>query len=298
MKRNPAAYAKANANANNGIIRTLDLKQNHIRLLYAFILAIGIVVSFIGVAPLIWVVLSGFKDIREFSRETTILPRTFDIAVYIKTWNQLRFVGYYLNSFISVAGSVVSAVFFNGLLGYALSKVKPAGSKIVMMMIMWCLLIPGATSVVPLFINISKLGLTGSFVPLWLAIGANAFYVVLFKNFFDELPQSLIEAAKIDGAANFTIFTRIAVPLSKAIIMVIVMYSINAAWSDFLLPYLVLNNTNLKTVMVRLFEFRGGRTSDVDVLRSIVFAVVPPIILFFVFQKQITQVTIQSGIKG
>jgi multiple sugar transport system permease protein len=147
-------------------------------------------------------------------------------------------------------------------------------------------------------INISKLGLTGSFVPLWFAIGANAFYVVLFKNFFDELPQSLIEAAKIDGATNFTIFTRIAVPLSKAIIMVIVMYSINAAWPDFLLPYLVLNNTNLKTVMVRLFEFRGGRTSDVDVLRSIVFAVVPPIVLFFVFQKQITQVTIQSGIKG
>jgi multiple sugar transport system permease protein len=290
--------ARTGANTNNGIIRTLDLKQNSIRVLYGFILAAAIVVSFIGIAPLIWVALSGFKDIREFSRETTILPRSFDINVYIKTWNQLHFAGYYLNSFISVAGSVVSAVFFNGLLGYALSKIRPAGSKIVMMMIMWCLLIPNATSVVPLFINISKLGLTGSFVPLWLAIGANAFYVVLFKNFFDELPQSLIEAAKIDGAANFTIFTRIAVPLSKAIIMVIVMYSINAAWSDFLLPYLVLNNTNLKTVMVRLFEFRGGRTSDVDVLRSIVFAVVPPIVLFFIFQKQITQVTIQSGIKG
>jgi multiple sugar transport system permease protein len=290
--------ASAKADANNGIIRTLDLKQNPVRILYVLVLISGAAVSFIGAAPLIWVILSGFKDIREFSRETTILPRTFDMGVYIKTWNQLRFAGYYLNSFISVAGSVVSAVFFNGLLGYVLSKIRPAGSKIVMMMIMWCLLIPGATSVVPLFINISKLGLTGSFVPLWLAIGANAFYVVLFKNFFDELPQSLIEAAKIDGAANFTIFARIAVPLSKAIIMVIVMYSINAAWSDFLLPYLVLNNTNLKTVMVRLFEFRGGRTSDVDVLRSIVFAVVPPIILFFLFQKQITQVGIQSGIKG
>jgi multiple sugar transport system permease protein len=286
------------ANANNGIIRTLDLKQNRVRVLYGFILAIGVAVSFIGAAPLIWVALSGFKDIREFSRETTILPRAFDIGVYIKTWTQLHFARYYLNSFISVAGSVASAVFFNGILGYALSKVRPAGSKIVMMMIMWCLLIPGATSVVPLFINISRLGLTGSFVPLWLSIGANAFYVVLFKNFFDELPQSLIEAAKIDGAGSFTIFTRIAVPLSKAIVMVIVMYSVNAAWSDFLLPYLVLNNTSLETVMVRLFLFRGGRTSDVDVLRSIVFAVAPPIVLFFIFQRQITQVTIQSGIKG
>jgi multiple sugar transport system permease protein len=289
---------KSDANANNGIIRTLDLKQTPVRWLYAVILVIGAVVSFIGIAPLIWVVLAGFKDIREFSREATILPRTYDLSVYIKTWTQLRFAHYYLNSFISVLGSVVSAVFFNGMLGYTISKVKPAGSKIVLMMVMWCLLIPGTTSLVPLFINISKLGLTGSFVPLWLSIGCNAFYVVLFKNFFDELPQSLIEAAKIDGATNFTIFARIAVPLSKAIIMVIVMYSINAAWSDFLLPYLVLSNTDLETVMVRLFKFRGTRTSDVDVIRSLVFAVVPPIVLFFIFQRQITQVTIQSGIKG
>jgi multiple sugar transport system permease protein len=285
--------------ANNGVIRTMDLKQNPVRVLYGFILAAGIVVSFTGAAPLIWVALSGFKDIREFAREPTILPRAFDFSVYVNAWNRLRFGRYYLNSLISVTGSVVCGVFFNGLLGYALSKVRPAGYKIVLTLVMWCLLIPGATSVVPLFINISRLGLTGSFVPLWLSIGASAFFVVLFKNFFDELPQSLVEAARIDGAGNFTIFARIAVPLSKAVIMVIVMYSISRAWSDFLLPFLVLNNTGLETVMVRLFKFRvGDTTSDVDVLRAVIFAAAPPIALFFIFQKQITQVTIQSGIKG
>jgi multiple sugar transport system permease protein len=159
-------------------------------------------------------------------------------------------------------------------------------------------LIPATTSIVPLFINISKLHLTGTFVPLWFSIGANAFYVVLFKNFFDELPMSLVEAAKIDGANEFTIFIRIAAPLSRAIIMVIIMYAINHAWSDFLLPFLVLKNTPLTTVVVKLFEFRAAQTTDVDILRAIVFAITPPIILFFLFQRQITQVTIQSGIKG
>jgi multiple sugar transport system permease protein len=298
MKTGSALKAGDKANANNGIIRTLDLKQSYVRVLYGCILAVGIAVILTGAAPLAWVILAGFKDLREFVREPTLVPRTFDLSVYIKTWNQLHFVRYYLNSFISVAGSVVSAVFFNGLMGYTLSKVKPAGSKIVLMLIMWCLLIPGTTNMVPLLVNISKLGLTGSFIPLWLGIGANAFYVVLFKNFFDDLPQSLIDAAKIDGAGNLTIFVRIAVPLSKAVVMVIVMYSINAAWSDFLLPYLLLNNTGLETVMVRLYMFKSGSTTDIDVLRSIVFAVVPPIVLFFIFQKQITQVTIHSGIKG
>ncbi len=163
---------------------------------------------------------------------------------------------------------------------------------------MWGLLIPATTSIVPLFMNITRLHLSGSFIPLWLSIGANAFYVILFKNFFDTLPQSLIEAAKIDGCTDFTIFRRIAVPLSKAIIMVVVMYAINAAWSDFLLPYLTLKNSGLETVMVRLFQFRGSRANDVEILRGIVFAIIPPIILFSIFQRQITQVTIQSGIKG
>jgi multiple sugar transport system permease protein len=289
----------ATSSVNNGVIRTMDLKQTPVLVLYGCILVVGITVAFIGAAPLIWVFLSGFKDFREFVREATILPRSFDLGVYVETWNKLRFGRYYLNSLISVAGSVICAVFFNGLMGYALSKVRPAGYKVVLSLVMWCLLIPGATSLVPLFINISKLGLTKSFVPLWLSIGASAFFVVLFKNFFDELPQSLVEAARIDGAGNFTIFARIAVPLSKAIIMVIVMYSINRAWSDFLLPFLVLNNSSLETVMVRLFHFRTGEnTNSVDVLRAVVFAATPPIVLFFIFQKQITQVTIHSGIKG
>ncbi|GHV68593.1 ABC transporter [Spirochaetia bacterium] len=286
------------ANANNGIIRDFDLKQGGVRLLYAVVLIIGIIISFIGIAPLIWVILSAFKDIREFTREATILPAKFDFTPYLKTWNELRFIRYYRNSFISVAGSVASAVFFNGLLGYALSRIKPAGSKFVYMLVMWSLLIPATTSIVPLFINISKLKLTGTFIPLWLGVGASAFYVVLFKNFFDALPQSLIDAAKIDGATDFMIFIRIAVPLSRAIIMVIVMYAINGAWSDFLLPYLTLKNTPWETVMVRLFAYRTSPVSDVVVLRAIVFAMLPPIALFIIFQKHITQVTVQSGIKG
>ena len=287
-----------NKQANNGLIRDSDLKQGSVRVLYGIVLLIGILAALAGIAPLVWLILSGFKDIREFVREPTIFPREFNLENYLGTWNDLRFIRFYRNSLMSVLGSVVCAVFFNGLLGYVLSKIKPAGSKIVYMLVMWCLLIPATTSIVPLFINISRLRLTGSFLPLWLSIGANAFYVILFKSFFDELPQSLIEAAKIDGAKDFTIFTRIAVPLSQAVIMVIVLYAINAAWSDFLLPYLTLNNTGLETVMVRLFQFRGSRANDVEVLRGIVFAIIPPIILFFVFQKYITQISLSAGIKG
>ncbi|MCL2880224.1 MAG: carbohydrate ABC transporter permease [Treponema sp.] len=282
----------------HGVIRDSDLKQGSVRVLYTLILIIGILAALAGIAPLVWLILSGFKELREFVRDPSILPKSFNFGNYASTWNALHFVRYFRNSLISVLGSVVCAVFFNGLLGYALSKIKPAGSKVVYMLVMWGLLIPATVSIVPLFINISRLHLTGSFIPLWLSMGANAFFVVLFKNFFDDLPQSLIEAARIDGARDFTIFSRIAVPLSQAIIVVIVIYSINAAWSDFLLPYLTLKNTGLDTVMVRLFQFRGSRANDIEIVRAIVFAIIPPIVLFSVFQKYVTQISLRSGITG
>ncbi|MCL2245280.1 MAG: carbohydrate ABC transporter permease [Treponema sp.] len=282
----------------NGLIRDFDFKSPSVKIGYILIFIFGLLVSFLGIAPLIWMILSGFKNIREFMAGVKILPESWDFASYIATWNQLGFLHYYFNSFLSVSGSVVCAVFFNGLLGYVLSKVKPAGSKIVYGLILWSLLIPATTSLVPLFINIVRLKLVGTFIPLWLSIGANAFFVVLFKNFFDDLPQSLIEAAQIDGAKNFTIFMRIAVPLSKPIIVVIIIYAINAAWSDFLLPYLVLGGSEFETVMVRLFSFRMSRSNEVAIIRALVFSIIPPIILFLIFQKQIAGMALHSGIKG
>jgi multiple sugar transport system permease protein len=281
-----------------GIIRDLDLKSPGARTGYAIVYAICIAALLVGIAPMVWVVLSGFKTIKEFVISTNVIPDSFSLDKYVGTWKSLKFARYYQNSFMSVLGSVGCAVLFNGLLGYALSKVKPAGWKLVYSLVMAGILIPATTSIVPLFINITKVHLNGSFVPLWLSIGANAFYVVLFKSFFDTLPDSLIEAAKIDGCTDFRVFRSIALPLSRSIMMVVAIYAINAAWSDFLLPYLVLNQSGLETVMVRLFQFRNGKTSDIDILRAIVFVIIPPTVLFLLFQKQITQVTVHSGIKG
>lgn len=284
---------------NNAILRNFDMRKPGVKLIYNIIFIVSIIFLLICFFPLVWVILSSFKNIKEFVKDTTIFPRTFHVKDFAKTWNDLNFMKYYVNSAISVLGSVLCAIFFNGLFGYVLSRIKPAGLKIIQALVMWGLLIPATTSIVPLFVNLARLKMTGSFLPLWLSIGANAFYVILFKNFFDSLPNALLEAAKIDGASEMTIFIKIAIPLSKAIVMVVMLYAITASWSDFLLPFLMLQNTKLETVMVKLFSLmRGAKINDVEMLRAIVFAIIPPIILFIIFQKQITQVTIQAGIKG
>lgn len=282
-----------------GAIRFYDLHARGTRIACVVIFILCILMVLISLFPAIWVGLSGFKDVKELRREASILPKVFDFERYLKTWNDLKFGKYYVNSLISVVGSVICAVFFNGTLAYVLGVLRPRGHKLVFALVMWSLLIPPTTGIVALYVNINRLGLSQSFLPLWLSMGANAFWVVLFKQFFEKLPKEYLEAGQLDGCSDFRIFWSIILPLSRPIIIVVSIFAVTAAWSDFLLPYLVLAGTDKETVMVRLFAFRTAiRSTDVDILRAIVFSIIPPTIIFAIFQKQITQGIAAGGIKG
>ena len=108
----------------------------------------------------------------------------------------------------------------------------------------------------------------------------------------------MIEAAKLDGCGVLQTFIRIILPLSKSIVMVIAIFTINAAWSDFLLPYLVLNGSGKETVMVRVYQLRDSNATDVEELRAGAFSIIPPIVLFTIFQKQITAGATAGALKG
>ena len=282
-----------------GVIRDYDMHSPSVRIGYGVILLLCVLMVILAVFPLVWVMLAGFKDLKEFVSSTSIFPRSFSPQPFATTWNQLGIAKNYLNSLLFVAGSVVCALIFNGLLGYGIGILKPKGHKIVKRLILLSLLMPTTISIVPLFMNIQNLGLGNSFVPLWLSYGANAMYVILFVQFFESLPASIIEAGRIDGCSQLQTFFRIVLPLSRPICVVIAIFAVNAAWSDFLLPYLVLRGGNLQTVMVRLFVFSTEQTVNADtMMRSVVFSMIPPIILFFIFQKQLTENAVSVGIKG
>ena len=282
-----------------GVIRDYDMHSPSVRIGYGVILLLCVLMVILAVFPLVWVMLAGFKDLKEFVSSTSIFPRSFSPQPFATTWNQLGIAKNYLNSLLFVAGSVVCALIFNGLLGYGIGILKPKGHKIVKRLILLSLLMPTTISIVPLFMNIQNLGLGNSFVPLWFSYGANAMYVILFVQFFESLPRSIIEASRIDGCSQLQTFFRIVLPLSKPICTVIAIFAVNAAWSDFLLPYLVLRGGNLQTVMVRLFVFSTEQTVNADtMMRSVVFSMIPPIILFFIFQKQLTENAVSVGIKG
>jgi multiple sugar transport system permease protein len=285
-------------NKTDGAIRGFDVKTPKVKVLSIIVIVICIILAVIALFPVVWVFLSGFKDLKELAVSTKILPDHFSFAGFKETWERLGFLVYYKNSLIMVLGATICAVIFNGLLAYGMGIIKPKGYKIVNALVMWSLLIPATTSVVALFCNINRLGLTNSFLPLWLSYGANAFWVLLFKEFFEGLPKELIEAAKLDGCNILQIFYKIVLPLSKPIVAVIVIFSVTAAWSDFLLPYLTLNGSGKETVMVKLYAFTSSRTTDIDIIRAIFFAIIPPTILFVIFQRKIMDGATGGAVKG
>jgi len=282
-----------------GVIRHYDVKTPAVKFSLVMVYLLCAVITVVSLFPIFWVLMAGFKDLREYMSSTAIFPYFFDFSRYATTWTQLNIMRNYINSFYAIIGSVICALIFNGLLAYVLAILKPVGYKIVSKMVMFSLLIPATISLVPLFMNIQHFNLGGFFTPLWLAAGANAFFVVLFRQFFESLPSSLIEASRIDGCSSLQTFFKIVMPLSKPIGIVVTIYAINGAWSDFLLPYLVLGNGPWQTVMVRLFIFSTQQTINYDdLMRAVVFSMIPPIILFFIFQKWLTENIVSAGIKG
>ncbi len=282
----------------DGVIRGYDVRSTKVKILAIAIMLICFFMVAVCLFPAIWVFLASFKDIKEFTKNVTIFPESFDWSRMAATWKAFKFTKFYKNSLISIVGSTICAIIFNGLLAYGLGVLKPKGYKVALGLVMWSLMIPGVTSIVALFRNINLIGLNKSFIPLWFSFGANAFWVVLFKQFFEEIPKELLEAAKLDGCGVFKIFTNIMLPLSKPIIMVVAIFAVTAAWSDFLLPYLVLNGTDKVTVMVKLFSFKDTPTDAVSVLRASFFAIIPPTIIFAIFQRQITDGAASGAVKG
>lgn len=283
----------------DGAIRSYDLKSKKNKLIIISIFIVCIIIAIISLFPAFWVFMGSFKDIKEFTRSSRILPERFDFTLLAASWQRLKFVKYFINSGIVMLGYCLCAVLMNGLIAYGLAVLKPKGYKVLYTLIMLCLIIPSSGSIIALYANINRIGLNGSFIPLWLGAGANAFTVILFKNFFEAIPAELLEAARLDGAGRLRMFLNIVLPLSKPIISVVIIFAINSSWSEFLLPYLLLNNSDKQTVMVHLYKLQSDtQTTNVVMIRAILFSVIPPTILFMIFQKRITDGAVSGAIKG
>lgn len=286
----------------DGIIHYYDLKRRSNRAAVVLIYIFMILLSIIFLYPIFWLCFAIFKDAKELKSTTRLLPYEWRFDQLRRSWKQLQFGKAYFYSFYSAIGAVIVSVLFNGMFGYVLSVMRPRGTKIIWGFLMGIMLVPATCNFVVLYryvvtIN-NAFGLKASFWPMILGSGASAFNVMMFKTFFDRIPRDYIDAARIDGASHIQIFFRIIVPLSKPIITVVAINTFIGEWSNFLMPYLLLGNSGKETVMVKLYEQTGQSSVVTTQLRAAMFAIIVPIVVFCIFQKQIMDNDSSAGLKG
>lgn len=290
----------------DGLIIGVEYRHKRFKWLYALLIFVLVCACLCAVIPIGWLFLAGFKDADEvFKAPFTFFPKAIDLGKVVEVWSMVGFGKYFLNTIIVMLGSVFCAVVFNGLLAYAVSVVKPVGHKVVHGLIMASYMIPAVASLVPLYANITSLGLKGYalYIPLCLLYGANAYYYMMFKNYFDTIPKALFESARIDGANPIQMFFTVALPLSKPIVGVVSIFAMTASWADFLLPYLLLQDDKLATVMVKIYNLKMNMSNMMNFgidkyLMALTISVLPQVVAFALFQKQITGTNAKSGIKG
>ncbi len=204
-----------------------------------------------------------------------------------------------MNSVIVAVLVTVLTVLFSAMAAYALAKIKFMGRNKLYLYFLLGLMVPGEATIVPLFITANGLKLIDTYAGLLFPSVAVSMNLIIMVTFFKGLPDSLIEAARIDGAGEITIFARIIMPLSKAVISTISIFAFIGSWNNYLWPLLCAMDSSKFTLPVGIPIFAGTYTVDyVKPMTANMIASIPAIIIYLIFEKQIVQGITMSGVKG
>lgn len=258
--------------------------------------------SVLCLMPLFWMIRSSLMtNVEIFMVPIHWLPKKAQWENYQDVFTTLPFLKYYANSLKLVVFVVSGAVITSSLCAYGLSRVNWQGKNLVFTCIMGSMMLPVAVTIIPTFLMFRRIGLTNSLVPLiipaWL--GGGAFYIFLLRQFFLSIPRDMDEAAYIDGANHFQIYSRIILPLTKPALVVVGMFAFMNTWNDFLGPLIYLNSDDKYTVALGLQLFIGSYRAEWQLMMAAAcLVVIPAIIVFMLGQRYLIEGITMTGVKG
>ena len=289
------------------ILSPLEVRKPSIRIARWVIFGILLLGTVVTIGPLLWMISGALKpSIEIFRTPPVLLPSAPQWDNFFKAWYQLNSLTYLANTAWLAAGAVALQLLVSATAAYSLSKLKPIFSNIVLSFFLSTLMVPALAYLIPQYFTVINLpllniSLVNTWWAIWLPEAANAFNIIILKSFFDTLPNELIEAAKIDGANSWQIFSRIVLPNSLPALTVVSIFTIFATWKDFLWPLLVINDPDSQPISVALYQQAIAQNSYQPLnvlLAGFVIATIPPIVLFLIFQRQIMRGVVTTGLKG
>jgi multiple sugar transport system permease protein len=266
----------------------------------ALVYGILIVAVAATLLPFVWMLLGSFKTQGELLRNPTgWIPQEPTLENYVKWFTQFNIGGFFLNSTIVAVVTVLGNLLFCSMVGYALAKMDFPGKRLLFLLVMVTLMVPGVVTFVPLFVMVGKLGLVDTYAALFLPYLAQPLGVFLMRQFMVDIPDSLLEAARIDGAGEVRIFTRIVLPLCGPPLATLAIMTFLASWNNFLWPLVAAQTEDRYTlpVALALFSQAENATNYGLLLSGSVLVITPIVALFIALQRYFIQGIAMTGIK-
>ncbi len=260
------------------------------------------IISIIYLVPIFWMFTTSIKDMSQVMAYPPIWwPNPPKWHNYIEAVNYIPFGRYTINTIVIAVGNIVGVLFSAPLVAYSISKIRWKGRDVLFLIILSTILIPFPVIMIPVFIIFSKLGWINTFRPLIIPafLGGGAFNIFLLRQFFMTIPEELSDAARIDGASEFGIYSKIMLPLIKPILIVISLFTFLGSWNDFMGPLIYLQNEAKYTLALGLQMYRSTNYVEWPLLMAAsTIVVIPTIIAFYFTQNTIVESVTLTGLKG
>ncbi|MFN4070459.1 MAG: carbohydrate ABC transporter permease [Thermus caldifontis] len=254
--------------------------------------------SVVMVLPFLWMVLTSFKPFPELF-ELRFLPQEPTLANYRTVLWETGFLRWFGNSLLVASLTTLSVLFFDSLAGYTLARLRFPGKNLIFVLILSTLMVPTEMLVIPWYVMSAEKGWINTYWGLLFPGLITAFGVFLMRQFFETLPQDLFDAGRIDGLSEFGVFWRIGLPLVRPALAALGIFTFLGNWNAFLWPLIVVQTPEMRTLPVGIALFSGeAGTAWNLIMAASSLAVLPVLLVFFFFQRQIIEGVVLTGVKG
>ncbi|HEV8538448.1 MAG TPA: carbohydrate ABC transporter permease [Bacteroidota bacterium] len=251
------------------------------------LLAVAVVVAVVTVTPGLWMLSASLMPGGEASAyPPKFLPSRVTFEHYITLVTRLQILRYVLNSLIVSSAVTLVSLFFNSMAGYAFAKYRFPGRNRIFRLLVAEMVIPAQVTTLPLFLMLNKVGLINTYMGVIVTGMATIYGIFLIRQFALSIPDSVIEAARIDGASDFRIYRSIIMPLCKPILITLAIFTFMATWNDFFWPLIVMTDDSMYTLPVALANLSGEHVQDTELMMAgSVITILPVMIIFLALQK-------------
>ena len=261
------------------------------------------IVALIFVSPLLWMIAASLKPeaqiFSDMSNIRTFWPTAATLGNYVEVFTRVNMMKFILNSLFYVFVIVILDLAVNSVCGYALAKFNFPGKELLLTVVISLMVLPMEAIMLPLYKEVASLGWVNTWAGLIVPFVGKCFSIYMFRQFFLDIPDDLLEAAAIDGCGPVKTFFTIVMPISGTVYATIFILDFVAHWNDFMWPMLVVTGEDMRTIQLAIQTFFGSKPIHYGaIMASLTISAIPMLLMFVFLQKYYVEGIASTGIKG